>query len=46
MRGTRLPDADEEAKKTMERDAAFYKYYSKSAEEGKPSRAESHPSAC
>ena len=40
MRGTRLPDADEEAKKAMERDAAFYKYYAKSAETGKPARAE------
>ena len=40
LRGTRLPDADEEAKKAMERDAAFYKYYTKATETGKPARPE------
>ena len=35
-----FPDAGEEAKTAMERDAAFYTYYSKSAEAGKATRAE------
>ena len=39
-RGTRISEADEEAKKAMERDAVFYKYYSKQAEAGKAQRAE------
>ena len=39
-------DADEEVQKAMGREAAFYKYSSKSAEAGKPARAEMAHSAC
>ena len=32
LRAARVPEADEEAKQAMERDAAFHKWYTKSAE--------------
>ena len=38
--GTRIADADEEAKRAMERDAAFHKWYSKAHEAQKKTQAE------
>ena len=40
-RGSRIADVDEEAKQAMERDAAFHKWYTKSAEAARKTEAES-----
>ena len=36
LRATRVPQADEETKQAMERDAAFHKYYQKVKESQPP----------